>query len=829
MGGRVKKIIFIFISSIQWAFSIPLVADSTLDVKSCSTIYSDDGGLADYSSNFKGGVIIRPDTAYKELRIVFKSFNLHPSDTLKFYSSIDDLYPKKYTSTSLSDSDTLVSYSKMGDVKIEFMSDEAGESSGFEFEVYCKQADLKISNLDIKYTNGKSYDTLVSRLNNANDGPYYNFIHSLDIDNGSAIFNINWYLSIDSIVDATDSLIFKDDRCEGFVCSPDNYPYYFQGDWSLPSVDSAGSYYIIGVVDGDGQTAESDETNNTLIKKVEVTKIIRDSLHVYGDVNIMTCNDTIYDHNRNGLYSYGLTSTMSISPSDFEKVNRLTFLEFDLEENKDYLIFKGGANDSLTGSKIPNQYVAGLDDYFKLEFLSDESGVREGFAIAIDCVYPFDLRVENLKFSDGLKDRLGNETAYVDFEISNTGYRNARNVGYHLYLSPDSILDPTDTLLSENLKRYASLANDTIIKIRDTLRIGKWSDTLNLIVKVFSQDSLSENNNDDNIALMEYVIYGISPKFYPNEVTSHVLYSGKSVVYGECNPDTIFDLGGTDYLPRQRNSLNVKRGLPTYLTLKWLEFDVKSDDTLFVYSGTDSLSNLIGKFNNDHLPYYIKGESNINQFYFVFETNEVNQGAGFSIEVGCDNQGLIYNLDSTSVKTEIYYPDSVFDVSLYTSYNDSTLSSSVMNEVILSKDTIIDSSDVVLISNLEYPISGYLDREYVYSIALPDSLNAKDYNLILNSYYSRYGYYEKWLLNQVHDDSTNNQIIVPIHIYKDKPTSLKEWERDDYNDETFYDVYSIDGAMIEKGLRPIGLKVLHKGVYIIKGNGVVYRYLKGND
>jgi hypothetical protein len=343
--------LLVFLSlSIQ---AIPFANGSLLDVSTCAANITDDGGAGDYTADFSGGIIIRPDTVYKEVGIVFNSFNLGVGDTLKYYPDFEGSYAIKKYLANISVGDTLKASAISGAMKIEFMSDASNESTGFDFDIYCKKADLTISNLRVDHY-GTPRDTLVAISNIE----FFNLSYDVQIVDAQARFNINWYLSHDSILDVTDSLLGEETDFGSNIWSPQDLND-FSLEVPIPYVDSAGKYFIIGEIDPENYTIESDETNNLLVKEVEITKIIDDSVHVYGDKNLTTCNDTIYDHNKEGLYSYGLTSTMTVSPTEHQtKITRLTFLEFDLEDGVDFLIVNG---DSLTGSNLPSTIYGEFD------------------------------------------------------------------------------------------------------------------------------------------------------------------------------------------------------------------------------------------------------------------------------------------------------------------------------------------------------------------------------------------------------------------------------------------------------------------------------------
>ena len=622
-------------------------------------------------------------------------------------------------------------------MKIEFMSDASNESTGFDFDIYCKKADLTISNLRVDHYGTPRY-TLVAISNIE----FFNLSYDVQIVDAQARFNINWYLSHDSILDVIDSLLGEETDFGSNIWSPQDLND-FSLEVPIPYVDSAGKYFIIGEIDPENYTIESDETNNLLVKEVEITKIIDDSVHVYGDKNLTTCNDTIYDHNKEGLYSYGLTSTMTVSPTEHQtKITRLTFLEFDLEDGVDFLIVNG---DSLTGSNLPSTIYGEFDGGAKgidLHFFSSSQGLSEGFAIEVDCISPIDIKASGLNFEDGFYDRLWGENTSFDFEIENLNFSTAYNVKYEVYFSNDSLLDAGDDL--QYTKSLDSLVIDSIYSITDTVSMGLYSDTLHLIVKVTSSDSLADADLNNQVLAKEFFIHG-DYSLWPNLNYEFWYHSGNKVfdavtdqnthVVSCFNNDTLIDEGvNFDYYPRQDRFLSLSAGTRSSVELEWLEFDLALDDTLFIYEGTDTLSSVLAKFTGSSLPPKLKSLMNNGTINLRLKTNGVNQGEGFKALMNCNGTDYNLKLDSISHAESYFVSDSSNSISFYISRNDTLWGGEANSKIYLSEDNRLDSLDIIVATHDSFFLVGQNSIVDSLRIEVPDSIASGVYYFIYESH-----------------------------------------------------------------------------------------------
>ena len=110
-------------------------------------------------------------------------------------------------------------------------------------------------------------------------------------------------------------------------------------------------------------------------------------------VTAQNCGDTVYDTGgAGGLYSSNENWSQTYNAGVGEVI-QISFSQFDVENNYDFLYIYDGPDDTapqlaiLSGTSLPSDYTSS-SNVISIKFTSDASIVKPGFAFAISCYIP---------------------------------------------------------------------------------------------------------------------------------------------------------------------------------------------------------------------------------------------------------------------------------------------------------------------------------------------------------------------------------------------------------------------------------------------------------
>jgi ELWxxDGT repeat protein len=147
---------------------------------------------------------------------------------------------------------------------------------------------------------------------------------------------------------------------------------------------------------GDGEGIVSNACTDYYFGETEDYTIIIDPAlelkQVISNTTLNTCSAQLLDNGGEGNYAVDQNVTMTLTPATAGKKVKISFSEFDLEQDYDFLKIYDGPNTSsplvatLTGNSLPTDIVAsGSGGELTLWFTSDESINGSGWVANISC------------------------------------------------------------------------------------------------------------------------------------------------------------------------------------------------------------------------------------------------------------------------------------------------------------------------------------------------------------------------------------------------------------------------------------------------------------
>ncbi|SHI69889.1 Por secretion system C-terminal sorting domain-containing protein [Hymenobacter daecheongensis DSM 21074] len=230
-------------------------------ITTCSTTIADNGGADDYANSSNGTLVINPSTAGNKIRLTFTSLVVETCcDAVSVYDGPTTSATLLGTFTSLPTGPiTASAQNTSGALTVVFTSDPIVAAPGFLATVSC----ITLGPPDlIVQTPTASLSTVASggiinlgaTVRNQGSG-----------DAGSS--QLGYYLSTNTTLDASDvSLGTTSGGLLGAGLSAQR-----GGNFTIPAATTAGSYYVLYVVDPQNSVTESNETNNTASLALTVT------------------------------------------------------------------------------------------------------------------------------------------------------------------------------------------------------------------------------------------------------------------------------------------------------------------------------------------------------------------------------------------------------------------------------------------------------------------------------------------------------------------------------------------------------------------------------
>ncbi|MFD2721170.1 CARDB domain-containing protein [Hymenobacter monticola] len=274
---------------------------------------------------------------------------------------------------------------------------------------------------------------------------------------GAASSNVGYYLSTNTILDASDVLLTS---TTGGVLG--SYQYTTSnGSVTIPTGTTAGNYFMLAVADPTNLVSETNENNNVAYYQFTITGPFTGTVVPYtGTATVTTCNTTVYDHGGFGPYSDNANGTLVINPGTAGSRVQLAFNSFAVESCCDALRIYDGPNAQspllATLNYLPTLPIqaspTNTTGALTLVFTSDGSVTGTGFDATVSCVAApvllSDLLLTQIGASPSSVPAGGNLSLSATVLNQGSGTAATSAVGY--YLSTNQTLDASDVLLGSN-------------------------------------------------------------------------------------------------------------------------------------------------------------------------------------------------------------------------------------------------------------------------------------------------------------------------------------------------------------------------------------------
>ncbi len=378
--------------SIQASCNIPsfdglvIPTNGSTVVSVCDTTIYANGGDQNYLPNSNGYIVINPKTPGKTIKIHFDYFQTESGyDSIKIYNGVgfNTLIGNYSGNINISD---IISMDPCGALTIMFTSDNSVQRIGFKIQTSCVDPPIEINipasgNIQITTCDETIYDIggSMGNYNNSMDG-------SITIYPGDSNKYVTVYLDFLNTETTYDYINFYDGTS---IASP-----------LIKNVSGISSVPIL-ITASNAQSAltirfRSDVSNTSQGFRIKISCI--DESHMMplnSRIYKKTCDYVIYDNGGStGTYSNKIDSSIVIlSPNSSNQKLKLTFLSFDTESPHDKLEVYSGVYQLANrigvyfGSTIPDPIIsptAGIP--IILNFKTDVSVVKNGFAISVSCI-----------------------------------------------------------------------------------------------------------------------------------------------------------------------------------------------------------------------------------------------------------------------------------------------------------------------------------------------------------------------------------------------------------------------------------------------------------
>jgi subtilase family serine protease len=235
----------------------------TATVTTCATTIYDNGGFNSYANDSEGLLTILPATPGAMVQLVFNAFALESGyDYLRIYDGTSANAPLLGAYTGYQLPFPVQATNAAGALTVEFVSDAAMASAGFEAVVSCGTAPLpdllltQIGASPSRVVAGASL-SLSAAVANQGAGP-------------AASTPVGYYLSTNQVLDAADRLL---GTSAGSALAP-NLANTAQLLAAVPGNVPAGAYYVLFVADPLNAVSETNEANNLAALAVTVTQAL---------------------------------------------------------------------------------------------------------------------------------------------------------------------------------------------------------------------------------------------------------------------------------------------------------------------------------------------------------------------------------------------------------------------------------------------------------------------------------------------------------------------------------------------------------------------------
>lgn len=388
------------------------------------------------------------------------------------------------------------------------ISKPAGETFDLQVLPYMSQSYIWNPSVSLGVT---AYSIITNRGGNASSNPY----------------TVKYYLSLDSIIDASDIVLDSSSHSS----LEQNGSITEGAAFSIPWGTNPGNYYLIEYIDAGNSNQETNESNNILISSLsivphfsdlQIVSFKGDSVRVpgdlfFGDYTIFNMSSLTVNAQINTYFS---TSPVWDSLNAYYGATTFT-------------VYINSGRSASMPCFLPDTIPAG--DYYLMISVNDASGYQEinyanNFAfikVRVDNPH-VDLKVKAQSINKGDVLTAGNDMS-IEYLVLNDGNYLNGNFSYSyvknsFYLSADSLLDPGDTYLGID----STIFDLTPYPYYSTVNLGvpgtQAPGNYFVIIKADGPDEFIEVNENNNTACYPIKIESASTdlfvKIYRASVTT---------------------------------------------------------------------------------------------------------------------------------------------------------------------------------------------------------------------------------------------------------------------------------------------------------------------
>ncbi|MFN6484393.1 MULTISPECIES: CARDB domain-containing protein [unclassified Nostoc] len=505
---------------------------------------------------------------------------------------------------------------------------------------------------------------------------------------------------------------------------------------------TAGNYYLAYIADGDGNVAESNETNNGIAGVITITPTQKSDLIVQNTSAPSTASvgSTIqlsYQIKNQGVGGAVATTTKFYLSKDNAFSNDDVLLGSDGVN-----AIAAGATSSETASLIVNNAIA-TGNYYLL-YQADgagnavESNETNNFASKAIAITQADLIIQN---AVSPSTTAVGSTIQLSYQVKNQGVGGAVATTTKFYISKDNAFSTDDVLLGSDgvnaIAAGATSSETASLIINNAIAAGNYY----LLYKADANGNIGESNETNNIVSKAIAINGPKPDLIIQNISTPSLVDPGSLItvnYQLANQGTA-----------SADSSTTKFYLSKDTTLS-------SDDTYLSYSRSYFFSGLgAGKYSSESYSLILSSNITFGNYYLllqadsngeIFESNENNNVTAKAITIAAPDL-LIQNPSapaSANIGTTIQLSYQVKNQGNGTAGVNTT-------RFYLSKDTSLSSEDISVGSD----IIGISD-------IAPSAVISESSSLYLSSTITRGSYYLLYQADgfgSLRESNENNNVV----------------------------------------------------------------------
>jgi len=642
---------------------------------------------------------------------------------------------------------------------------------------------------------------------------------------------VGFYFSNDSILDTTDILISN-----STISNLNYYQKTYNGLEDIyiyanllvpiPQSTSLGIHYIISKLNYLHEISEESENNNYSILPIQIVKPTYDLVAINKD-NPFGAWGSSYPGNFHSLY-YGVKDNgTAVSPN----FTFGCFLSKDsIFDKTDALLWSkqihslNAIGDITWASYSPAFNLPLIMDYgtnyllYVFDYLNEikESNEHNNcIAYKFNCYdqygYSKDIKVVNPKSPKVVNP--GN-TCLISFQIINLLAKQIPSYSFffNIYLSKDNTIDSNDILLNNSKSYYyPEIAPDTNL-INQTISIPKTivPGNYNIIIGVFdSENSLAKKYNNLITSCSVSIVNKNSILSIP-KTGIEIQSIDTALIYNNGYATKIINPNGQlTLLPKTVGS---------YIHLSFNNFSTyKYSDTLYIYDGTSTSAPLLYMCEGTNFPMNIYATNASGALTLKFISFDPFVGYRFEINASQSKTIPLPDLKieaSTSENISTIKGGDILSKTIIINDGEKNASNFSLN-CYLSADSLIDSSDFLLLNKLIENISDQNSLTTIDTLHLPKTLSTGHYYLLKQVNNSK-------LLKEKDDSNNGNCSILEI-VPKKSDLSVSSFESivDSVQTMTPFTVYSWIKNKGNIPISTIGIKYILSTDSLIDGNDIL--------